>query len=145
MIKILTILGIIILFIIIILCIILFVEILFRIPIIFFRYILLRDFKIASFTGLSKESKANKQLYVITGVTWFDLPIVYQAHYSSLDDDSGYSVNFIMNKSGWIKKGCKGFTDYKEAKEELKKVKKRYLNEEEEIIWISNIMNEDTL
>lgn len=111
-------------------------------PFLFFKHILLRNFKILLFNGLY-ENGENKQCYVLTGVTWFGIPITYQAHDSGLNEN--YVENFVIGKTNWIREGCRGFDSYKDAKEELRKVKNSYIKKKKESIWISGVIKEDEI
>lgn len=112
-------------------------------PLFFFKTILLRDFKILLFNGLY-ENGMNKQCYVIAGVTWFGIPITYQAYEEDIHT-MDYAHSFVVGKKHWIREGCKGFSDYKEAKSELILVKKVFIKKKKQVIWISNTVNENKL
>lgn len=112
-------------------------------PLFFFKTILLRNFKIILFNGLHDNGE-NEQLYVIAGVTWFGIPITYQAYPEDLHT-MDYSTSFTIGKKNWIHQGSHGFVDYMDAKSQLILVKEKFINKKKEVIWVSNALNEDKL
>ena len=113
------------------------------VPKFFYKWII-RDFKISLFTNLSDDKSRNEQLYVVTGITWFNIPVIYQSATVDLDDDYGFG-NFTIGKKHWIKEGKRGFELYQDAKDSLIDVRNKYIFKKKKDIWVSNFLNENDL
>lgn len=111
-------------------------------PLFFYKYSI-RNFKISLFTKLTNKNN-NKQLYVVTGVTWFNIPILYQKYKTNLTDSHNYE-NFTIGKINWEKNDCQGFENYEDAKKELTEVINKYIKKNKDGQWTNHLLNEDNL
>lgn len=116
-------------------------------PMFISRYILLRDFKIALLTKLVDDQETNQQLYVIVGVTWFDIIISYQNQSSGRNlTNTRYYSAFVNTRKRWSR-DYEGFTKYQEAKIALDIVQKHYLKKKyiPKQTWIGGLLKEDDI